>query len=141
MQSKGCDLVLTLLKMLLEYQTTIFHSKKLGFTKFNFYLFFWARDFLNYLPSVQLCYLYPISEALWDSKMSAYSSDSHVGFYEQNLADLQQELKRLKVIADKGRPSEPENIVDWEKSYNHFEQLQKRIQSLLAEQEAVSDLL
>ena len=47
--------------------------------------------------------------------MSAHSSKSHVGFYEQKLADLQVELKRLKVIVDKGRPSEPENIVDWEK--------------------------
>ena len=48
--------------------------------------------------------------------MSAHSSELHVGFYEQILADLQVELKRLKVIVDKGRSSEPENIVDWEKN-------------------------
>ena len=72
--------------------------------------------------------------------MSAHSSESHVGFYEQKLADLQVELKRLKVIVDKGRPSEPENIVDWEKSYNQYKEL-KRIQALLHEQQAVSDLL
>ena len=36
--------------------------------------------------------------------MSAHSSESHVGFYEQKLADLQVELKRLKLIVDKGRP-------------------------------------
>ena len=73
--------------------------------------------------------------------MSAHNSELHVGFYEQILADLQVELKRLKVIVDKGRSSEPENIVDWEKSYNQYKELKRRIQALLAEQQAVSDLL
>ena len=73
--------------------------------------------------------------------MSVHSSESHVVFYEQKLADLQVELKRLKVIVDKGRPSEPENIVDWEKSYNQYKELKRRIQALLVEQQAVSDLL
>ena len=73
--------------------------------------------------------------------MSAHSSESHVRFYEWNLADLQVELKRLKVIVDKGRSSEPENIVDWEKNYNQYKELKRRIQALLAEQQAVSDLL
>ena len=73
--------------------------------------------------------------------MSVHSSESHVGFYEQKLADLQVELKRLKVIVDKGRPSEPENTVDWEKSYNQYKELKRRIQALLHKQQAVSDLL
>ena len=59
--------------------------------------------------------------------MSAHSSESYVGFYEQKLADLQVELKRLKVIADKG-------------SYNQYKELKRRIQALLDEQ-AVSDFL
>ena len=116
--------------MLPEYQTTVFYTKKSRFQKFNLLLFFWAETFSTIYP---LSTLYPSSEALWNSKMSAHSSESHVGFYEQKLVDLQVELKKLKAIVDKGRPSEPENIVDWEKSYNQYKELNRRIQALLDE--------
>ena len=108
MQSKGYDLALTLLKCCLSTKQQYSTVKSQDFKNSIFSYFSGQRLFQLFILST----LYPSSEAFWDSKMSAHSSESHVGFYEQKLADLQVELKRLKVIVDKGRPSQPENIVD-----------------------------
>ena len=136
MQNKGWHLALTLLKCCLSTKQQYSTVKSKDFKNLIF-TYFSGQRLLSTIYTLST--LYPISEALWDIKMSAHSSELHVGFYEQILADLR--LKRLKVIVDKGRPSEPENIVDWEKSYNQYKELKRRIQALLAEQQAVSDLL
>ena len=137
MQSKGCNLVWALQECCLS--TKQYSTVKSKDFKNLIFTYFSGQRILSTIYTLST--LYPISEALWDIKMLAHSSESHVGFYEQKLADLQVELKRLKVIVDKGRPSEPENIVEWEKSYNQYKELKRRIQALLVEQQAVSDLL
>ena len=64
-----------------------------------------------------------------------------VGLYEQKLADLQQELKRLAHIIDKGVPTEPENLLTWQQTYRQYIEVKKRIKTLLDQQQALSELL